>query len=44
MTAPDSGIIELTRDWPSAEPPPLTLGPEGPPLASLTRVPDHTFG
>lgn len=44
LTAPDRGIIELTRDWTAAVLPPLALGPAGPPFAVLTRVLDHTYG
>jgi hypothetical protein len=44
LEAPDSGIIELTRDWTDAALPPLSLGPGGPAFARLTRVADHTFG
>jgi pullulanase/glycogen debranching enzyme len=44
LDAPDSGIIELSRDWTDAALPPLSLGPGGPGFARLTRVPDHTFG
>ena len=44
LEAPDSGIIELTRDWTGAAMPPLSLGEGGPAFARLTRVPDHTFG
>jgi hypothetical protein len=44
LDGPDSGVIELTRDWTDAAIPPLSLGGGGPALARLTRVPDHTFG
>ncbi len=44
LEAPDSGIIELTRDWTDAALPPLSLGSGGPAFARLTRVADHTFG
>jgi pullulanase/glycogen debranching enzyme len=44
LEAPDSGIIELSRDWPEAALPPLSLGPGGPEFVELARVPDHTFG
>jgi len=44
LEAPDSGIIELTRDWTDAALPPLSLGSGGPAFAQLTRVTDHTFG
>ena len=44
LTAPDSGIIELSRDWTAASLPPLGLGPDGPPFTVLARVPDHTYG
>jgi pullulanase/glycogen debranching enzyme len=44
LEAPDSGIIELTRDWTDAALPPLSFGPGGPAFARLSRVPDHTFG
>ena len=40
----DGGIIELSRDWTAAAMPPLALVPDGPRLATLERVPDHTFG
>lgn len=44
LTAPDSGIIELTRDWTAATLPPLAFGSGGPPFTALTRVADHTYG
>ncbi|MDD2762430.1 MAG: alpha-amylase family glycosyl hydrolase [Opitutaceae bacterium] len=44
LTAPDGGIIELSRDWTGEALPPLALGPDGRPFASLARVADHTFG
>jgi pullulanase/glycogen debranching enzyme len=44
LEAPDTGIIELSRDWAEAALPPLSLGPGGPEFAQLARVPDHTFG
>jgi pullulanase/glycogen debranching enzyme len=44
LTAPDSGIIELTRDWTADAPPPLALGPDGPALTLLERERDHRFG
>ncbi len=44
LTAPTSGIIELSRDWIGPGLPPLTLGPEGPAFRTFTRVPDHAFG
>jgi pullulanase len=44
LEAPDSGIIELTRDWTDTALPPLALGAGGPAFARLTRVADHTFG
>ncbi len=44
LTARDSGIVELSRDWTEAALPPLALGPDGPAFATLDRVPDHTFG
>jgi pullulanase/glycogen debranching enzyme len=44
LTAPDSGIIELSHDWTAASLPPLGLGPDGPPFTTLARVPDHTYG
>ena len=44
LETPDSGVIELTRDWTEAGLPPLSLGPQGPAFARLTRVRDHTFG
>jgi pullulanase/glycogen debranching enzyme len=44
LEAPDSGVIELTRDWTDVAMPPLSLGPGGPSFARLARVPDHTFG
>ena len=44
LEAPDSGIIELSRDWADATLPPLSLGPGGPEFVQLARVPDHTFG
>ena len=44
LEAPDSGIIELSRDWADATLPPLSLGTGGPEFIQLARVPDHTFG
>jgi pullulanase/glycogen debranching enzyme len=44
LDAPDSGVIELTRDWTDSGLPPLALGGGGPGFARLSRVPDHTFG
>jgi pullulanase/glycogen debranching enzyme len=44
LESPDSGIIELTRDWTDASLPALAFGPGGPDFARLSRVPDHTFG
>jgi len=44
LETPDSGVVELTRDWTEAALPPLSLGPQGAAFARLTRVPDHTFG
>ena len=44
LETPDSGVIELTRDWTEAGLPPLSLGPQGPAFVRVTRVRDHTFG
>lgn len=44
LEAPDSGIIELSRDWVDAALPPLSLGAGGPAFVQLARVPDHSFG
>lgn len=44
LEAPDSGVIELTRDWTDSALPPLSFGSGGPAFARLSRVPDHLFG
>ena len=44
LTSPDSGIIELTRDWIAEALPPFALGPDGPALAAVERAGDHTYG
>ena len=44
LESPDSGVIELTRDWTEAALPPLFFGPGGAAIKRLARVPDHTFG
>ncbi len=44
LTSRDGGIVELSRDWTAATLPSLELSPDGPRIAELARVPDHTFG
>ena len=44
LTSLDSGMIELNRDWIAAGLPPFALVPGTPAIATLTRVPDHTYG
>ncbi len=43
LDTPDSGVIELARDWRAKHLPPLALG-GGAVFATLERVPDYLFG
>jgi pullulanase len=43
LETPDSGVIELARDWKESAAPALALS-GGVALAALQRVPDHTYG
>ncbi len=40
---PDSGVVELTRDWFGKAPPPLMLGPTPRPFRSLRPMPGMVF-
>ncbi len=46
LDSPGSGVIEFARDWRSRTPPPVALcrGEACSVLATLTRLPDYTFG
>jgi len=49
LTSPTSGVIALAHDWRVRHKPPVSLslggaGAAAPPFATLTRLPDYTFG
>jgi pullulanase len=44
LTAPDGGVIELSRDWTGPLPPAVALGPGAPALTGLEPERDHAFG
>ncbi|HKB92268.1 MAG TPA: alpha-amylase family glycosyl hydrolase [Opitutaceae bacterium] len=44
LDSPNSGVIELTRDWKGLQRPPLSLSGRAPALALMTRESDYVFG